>query len=72
MATTAAPAPPPADLTTGVMALKCGVLVHHLRDLAERGLIPARRAGRYWVFSPADIPAVRKAAEKAGVLQAVA
>jgi DNA-binding transcriptional ArsR family regulator len=69
MATTVAPAPP--ALTTGVMALRCGVLSHHLRQLAEAGLVPAQKAGRYWFFSAADAPAVRKAAEKAGVLQAV-
>ena len=68
MATTAAPAPP-ADLTTGVMALRVGVLVHHLRLLAERGLVPARRCGKFWAFNPADAPANRAAAEAAGFIQ---
>lgn len=74
MATTmTAPAPLPANLlTSGVMALRCGILSHHLRQLAEQGLIPAQRGGRYWFFREEDVPAVRQAAEKAGLTQQVA
>ncbi|MBN9522369.1 hypothetical protein J0H58_28260 [bacterium] len=48
------------------MAIRSGVTPSFLRVLAERGAVPAAKAGRYWMFDLADIELIRQAATAAG------
>jgi hypothetical protein len=48
------------------MAIRSGVTPSFLRALADRGAVPATKAGRYWTFDLADIELIRQAATASG------
>jgi DNA-binding transcriptional MerR regulator len=57
------------DVLIGDVAAEIPMESWRLRRLADRGLCPApKRVGRYRVFRREDIPAIREAAIKAGVV----
>jgi excisionase family DNA binding protein len=56
--------------TTGKLAVRLGVQEHHIRELARRGTIPFVTAGKYRVFSEADVPVISRALIAAGYLKA--
>lgn len=55
-------------LTLGLVAVRIGngLMPHHVQRLCTRGAVPFQRAGRLRLIRAADLPAVRRAAEKAG------
>jgi DNA-binding transcriptional MerR regulator len=53
----------------GAMAIRSGVTEGHLRRLARAHLIPHERAGRYFVFSPADAQEIRRIALEKGLVK---
>jgi hypothetical protein len=55
--------------TAGVMAIRIGVMPHHLVRLAKRGLIPHVKIDRVHAFAEADEPKIREALIKAGFLK---
>jgi hypothetical protein len=56
-------------LTTGEVAKRLGLDAWQVTRLIDRGLIaPPPKFGRYYVFSPGDLPQLRAAAVGAGYL----
>jgi hypothetical protein len=56
-------------LTLGEMALRVGILSHNLRHLAAQDRVPHVRGGRYYLFDPADLDAIRDVVRAAGYLR---
>lgn len=57
------------NLTFGPAATRLGVQVYHVEKLANRGVIPFNRAGRFRFVKESDLPKIRKALIEAGYLK---
>jgi hypothetical protein len=57
-------------LSLGVAAVELRVQLHVLQDLANRGLIPVRKAGRWRLIDPAHLESIRDLLRQRGRLPA--